>query len=434
MALTQREREIVELLRAEPLLDAAGLADRVGSNKAAVAVHLSNLTRKGVIVGRGYVLRPDEGSVVVVGGTNMDIKAQSRAALALRTSNPGETTSTPGGVGRNIAENLARLGSPTQLVSPVGRDAFGDQVLDATRAAGVGLDHVIRGEEPTGTYLAVLDAGGELVVAVSTMGATDGLTVDQLTGVRDLVANADLLVVDGNIPAAPTTWLLDTAATADVPVVIDPVSVAKARPLATILSPDRPVLALTPNLDELGHRRRGGAGHQGRHRPRRRRPPRARRRPRLGAARRARQRPQQPPRGRRPARGARPSRAANHPRRRHRRGRCDDRRLRPRPPARRQPARRRALRPDRRGPHRGLPPDRPPRPHRPPRRRRAASHRCRASRRQTHHQEKQMTPHPALKLNDEVATALREGRPVVALESTIISHGMPYPRNVEMAI
>jgi pseudouridine-5'-phosphate glycosidase len=45
-----------------------------------------------------------------------------------------------------------------------------------------------------------------------------------------------------------------------------------------------------------------------------------------------------------------------------------------------------------------------------------------------------MTPHPALKLNDEVATALREGRPVVALESTIISHGMPYPRNVEMAI
>ena len=42
--------------------------------------------------------------------------------------------------------------------------------------------------------------------------------------------------------------------------------------------------------------------------------------------------------------------------------------------------------------------------------------------------------HPMLTLTDEVATALAEGRPVVALESTIISHGMPYPRNVEMAI
>lgn len=44
------------------------------------------------------------------------------------------------------------------------------------------------------------------------------------------------------------------------------------------------------------------------------------------------------------------------------------------------------------------------------------------------------TPHPMLALSDEVAVALRDGTPVVALESTIISHGMPYPRNVEMAV
>jgi len=42
--------------------------------------------------------------------------------------------------------------------------------------------------------------------------------------------------------------------------------------------------------------------------------------------------------------------------------------------------------------------------------------------------------HPMLTFTDEVASALAEGRPVVALESTIISHGMPYPRNVEMAL
>jgi pseudouridylate synthase len=43
-------------------------------------------------------------------------------------------------------------------------------------------------------------------------------------------------------------------------------------------------------------------------------------------------------------------------------------------------------------------------------------------------------PHPILTVTDEVAAALRDGTPVVALESTIISHGMPYPQNVEMAI
>jgi pseudouridylate synthase len=44
-----------------------------------------------------------------------------------------------------------------------------------------------------------------------------------------------------------------------------------------------------------------------------------------------------------------------------------------------------------------------------------------------------MTPHPMLRLTDEVAQAVRDGTPVVALESTIISHGMPYPDNVAMA-
>jgi pseudouridine-5'-phosphate glycosidase len=43
-------------------------------------------------------------------------------------------------------------------------------------------------------------------------------------------------------------------------------------------------------------------------------------------------------------------------------------------------------------------------------------------------------PHPALRLSPEVAGALAAGGAVVALESTIISHGMPYPRNVEMAV
>ena len=44
------------------------------------------------------------------------------------------------------------------------------------------------------------------------------------------------------------------------------------------------------------------------------------------------------------------------------------------------------------------------------------------------------TPHPLLLLGDEVAQALHDGVPVVALESTIISHGMPYPGNVSMAL
>jgi sugar/nucleoside kinase (ribokinase family)/DNA-binding CsgD family transcriptional regulator len=250
-ALTRREQEIVDLLRHDPLLDAAVLAERLGTTKAAVAVHLSNLAKKGVILGRGYIVRPERHSVVVVGGTNMDIRARSRERVMPATSNPGVVTTSPGGVGRNIAENLARLGTPTHLVSPIGRDAFGEEVLAHSRAAGVLLDHVIRTDEPTGTYLAVMDPDGELVLAVSDMAATDRLSVRQLVGCRDLIANSSLLVLDGNVPAAAMSWLLGYAQATGVPVAVDPVSVVKARHLAQTLAPSRPVMVLTPNRDEL---------------------------------------------------------------------------------------------------------------------------------------------------------------------------------------
>ncbi|MDP2775936.1 MAG: PfkB family carbohydrate kinase, partial [Nocardioides sp.] len=76
-------------------------------------------------------------TVVVVGGANVDLKARTTAAVVAGTSNPGTVATSPGGVGRNIAENLARLGTSTVLVAAVGSDQFGDGLLDVTADAGV---------------------------------------------------------------------------------------------------------------------------------------------------------------------------------------------------------------------------------------------------------------------------------------------------------
>lgn len=196
-------------------------------------------------------MRPETGSVVVVGGANMDIKAHSTRPAQLHTSNPGSAATSVGGVGHNVAEGLARLGTPTHLVAAVGNDSLGEQVRAGTRRAGVSVDHMITLDATTGTYLAVIDSDGELLVAVADMGITDSLTVRHLGPARDLIACAGLLVIDGNLPAGPAGWLLRLAAAAGVPVVLDPVSVPKAGPLADVLSPQCPVLALTPNHDEL---------------------------------------------------------------------------------------------------------------------------------------------------------------------------------------
>ena len=249
--LTAREREIVALLRAEPLLDAAALAERIGSTRAAVSVHLSNLGRKGVLLGRGYIVRPEADSVVVVGGAVLDAKMRIAVTPVIGSSNPGTSTSTVGGVGRNIAENLARLGSPTVLVAAVGDDLAGRTVVARTEAAGVECRHVVTSVHPTGTYAAVLDDGGDLLVAVADMRATDELTVADLEVVPTLLANADALVVDANVSATVIRWLLSAAAEAGIPGIFEPVSVAKATEAAPVLDGTVRVHTVTPNVAEL---------------------------------------------------------------------------------------------------------------------------------------------------------------------------------------
>ena len=63
-------------------------------------------------------------TVTCVGGANIDIQGFSNAAINMRDSNPGTVRLCPGGVGRNIAENLAWLGANVRMVTAVGEDPF----------------------------------------------------------------------------------------------------------------------------------------------------------------------------------------------------------------------------------------------------------------------------------------------------------------------
>ncbi len=188
----------------------------------------------------------------------LDQKLRTDGPPVLGTSNPGTAVAGVGGVGRNIAENLARLGTPTVLVAPVGDDLPGETVVGRTASAGVDCRHVVVTPSPTGTYTAVLGEDGDLLVAVADMRASDRLTTADLEAVPGLLTGAAFLVVDANPPAEVVTWLVRAAAQAGVPVVLEPVSVAKAGRLAGAVG-SAPLHTVTPNADELGALV-GGAG------------------------------------------------------------------------------------------------------------------------------------------------------------------------------
>lgn len=252
MPLTERERALLNLIREAPLSTPAELALRLGTSRAAVNVHVSNLIRKGALLGRGYVIAPEqEARVVVIGGANVDVKARTLAPAVPGTSNPGMTSQAAGGVARNIAENLARLGVKTHLIAAIGRDAPGDLLLRETEAAGVDVRSVLRLDAPTGTYTAVLDDRGELLIAVAAMEVMEALTPALLNERRGLLQRATWVVADGNLSAETLTHLLTLCGAAGVPVTFEPVSVSKAARLLPALRTGLAPHTVTPNVAEL---------------------------------------------------------------------------------------------------------------------------------------------------------------------------------------
>jgi pseudouridine kinase len=189
--------------------------------------------------------------VIVIGGANMDLKCRIAGPEIMATSNPGAMTVMPGGVARNVAETLARLGVPTALIAAIGRDALGDRLLAETRAAGVDMKAVLRGRFVTGSYSAVLTRQGELLIGVADMAAMQRLTPAALWRLRKRLSRARLIAADCNLPMPALAWLVKLAAAAGVPIALETVSVPKVKRLRGILQRRAPIFALFSNRAEI---------------------------------------------------------------------------------------------------------------------------------------------------------------------------------------
>jgi len=201
------------------------------------------------------------GGVVVIGGANIDLRGRpSEEVLERHTSNPGKINVGSGGVGRNIAHNLALLNVPVTLLSAVGDDGEGIRILEETGKAGVKTEQmIISGEHPTGIYLAILDEKGEMEVAVSDMQILEEITVEYLRSKAYLIKESKIVVADTNIPEESIEYVVDLCNKVKVPLLIEPVSVKKARKLRKILdesgkgkgSGKWAINYITPSEDEL---------------------------------------------------------------------------------------------------------------------------------------------------------------------------------------
>lgn len=223
---TKREQQILDLIRQNPLISQRELADELGISRPGVASHISHLTKAGLIRGKGYILPPPQDYVTVIGATNMDVFGTlSRKRVMPTISNPGKIEKQLGGMGRNIAANLAALDVDTRLITVVGDDADGEAFKRDAVKRGIGVENILQlTGVSTATYLYVDRADGQRVLSVDDMTINDRLTPTYLREYLTSINNSRLVIFDSNLSAATISWLYENV---KVPLLAKAVSVNK---------------------------------------------------------------------------------------------------------------------------------------------------------------------------------------------------------------
>ncbi|MFC5742240.1 ribokinase [Dyella tabacisoli] len=191
--------------------------------------------------------------IVVVGSINMDL-----VTLAPRFAGAGETLlgehflTAHGGKGANQAVAAARLGAEVALIGALGDDAFGQQLHDGLAREGIALEHVQRIDNCASGTASITVAEGENQIIV-VPAANRYVSPEQIERAEAMIARADVVLVQMEIPLVTVEATLRLGHRLGVPVILNP---APAQPLpmewlklARCVTPNQHELAILLGVD-----------------------------------------------------------------------------------------------------------------------------------------------------------------------------------------
>lgn len=194
--------------------------------------------------------------ILCIGSVLWDIIGRSPRAMAVGSDVPGRISRLPGGVAMNIAMTLARLGLRPAVLTAIGRDPEGDELIAAAMRLGVVTDHVYRSDDlPTDRYLAVEGANG-LIAAVADAHSLEQAGARILTPLDDGRLGSTAapwsgpVALDGNLTPDLLHEIAGSALFARADLRVAPASPGKAERLLALLTHPRATLYL--NREEAG--------------------------------------------------------------------------------------------------------------------------------------------------------------------------------------
>lgn len=228
--MSHQERLILNLIESNPSISKQAMAKKTGLSLHEVNETIDSLIQTGKIDKR-KCKAPEERTILCIGGANVDQKIQVLKNLTFETSNPAVSKKSRGGVARNVAENLGRLGFNSSLLSYIGDDAEGKWLLQNSKNyVNTAPTKVIHGKT-TGSYTAVLDRDGQMLLALSDMEIYDAVEEDFIKVNWNYLRNADIVLLDTNFPRNIIEQLITSCREHKIPLCVATVSAFKAEKL-----------------------------------------------------------------------------------------------------------------------------------------------------------------------------------------------------------
>ena len=192
--------------------------------------------------------------ILCIGSVLWDIIGRSAASMRVGSDVPGRITRLPGGVAMNIAMTLSRFGLRPALLTAIGRDAEGDELIAACTRMGMDCSFVYRSDDlPTDRYMAIEGANG-LIAAIADAHSLEAAGAKILRPLEDgSLGNAaapygGLIALDGNLTEALLSDIARSPLFAAADLRVAPASPGKAERLTPLLTHPRATLYV--NLEE----------------------------------------------------------------------------------------------------------------------------------------------------------------------------------------
>ncbi|KAH3756877.1 pseudouridine-metabolizing bifunctional protein C1861.05 [Pelomyxa schiedti] len=194
--------------------------------------------------------------IVLFGGSIIDISSRTLSSFNTKTkSNSGDVSLHNGGVGRNIAEALTRLGEDPLLVSAVGQDEFGDLILSQLKALKMSTRGILVGSQDHPVHTAVFNnmiegATGDSI-AIAETSIFDVISSDYISLFTDDITSSQIVILDGNVPVEAIGRVCDIAHSAQVPVWFEPATAEKSKKALHPRINSNCITYISPNREEL---------------------------------------------------------------------------------------------------------------------------------------------------------------------------------------